>query len=132
MTDVAMTDLAIRIATQDDAGALAHLRRSWTEEDGPADAAGSDDDSDDGGFERRFEAWLEIEASHRLFWLAEVGGAAAGMLNMLAFTRMPRPGSEVTGWGYIANTYVVREHRDLGIGRRLLDAAIAHARAARF
>lgn len=115
--------MTIRRTTQADAPALARLRWMWTEEDEPAD---------DAGFYERFAAWLERDATSRLFWLAEHDGEPVGMLNMLVYVRMPRPGRNVAGWGYIANTYVVRAHRDRGIGRQLLDAAIAHARAERF
>jgi GNAT superfamily N-acetyltransferase len=118
-------DVTIRCATRADEPALARLRRLWTEEEGPAPA-------EDDGFEARFAAWFEREASHRLFWLAERAGEPVGMLNMLVFGRMPRPGREMAGWGYIANTFVVGALRDRGVGRGLLDAAIAHARAERF
>jgi GNAT superfamily N-acetyltransferase len=115
--------MTIRLATSADAPALARLRRMWTEEDGP---------TDDAGFDERFAAWLEREAPRRLFWLAESDGEPVGMLNMLVFVRMPCPDREVAGWGYIANVYVMGALRDRGIGRLLLDAAIAHARAERF
>lgn len=115
---------SIRLAAREDKSELARLRRLWTEEE----SAPAGDDS----FEGRFAAWLEDEASRRLFWLAEYAGEPAGMLNMLVFVRMPRPGREVASWGYIGNTYVLPALRSHGIGRALLDAAIAHARAARF
>jgi len=48
------------------------------------------------------------------------------------FTRMPKPRSaDARGparqWGYVANVYVERDHRDHGIGRALLDEAVRHA-----
>jgi GNAT superfamily N-acetyltransferase len=118
-----MPKMLIRRATLADAPVLARLRRMWTEEEGPAE---------DAEFDELFAAWFEIEAPRRAFWIAECDGEPAGMLNMLVFVRMPRPGHETSCWGYIANTYVTRALRNGGIGAQLLDAAIAHARAERF
>jgi GNAT superfamily N-acetyltransferase len=118
-------DVTIRRATPADAPALARLRRLWTEEDAGGPIA-------DDRFEERFGAWLSSEAGRRLFWLAERAGAPVGTLNMLMYRRMPRPGRDAHGWGYIGNAFVVRELRDRGVGRLLLDAAIDLARAERF
>jgi GNAT superfamily N-acetyltransferase len=107
----------VRRATGADVAALAALRRAWTES------------TDDPQFERRFAQWWEREAGRRVTWLATVGDEPAGMLNMAEFERMPRPGRLVSRWGYIANVFVLAGHRDRGLGRRLLDAAITHARA---
>jgi GNAT superfamily N-acetyltransferase len=49
------------------------------------------------------------------------------MLNMLVFTRMPKPGHPPSRWGYLANFFVLREHRGTGIGTRLLAACTRHA-----
>jgi GNAT superfamily N-acetyltransferase len=59
------------------------------------------------------------------------------MLNLLVFTRMPRPRSAaVPGgpdrWGYVANVYVLPAARDAGVGRALRDAVLAHADAEGF
>jgi GNAT superfamily N-acetyltransferase len=77
-------------------------------------------------------------------WLASVDGMPVGMLNMAVFERMPRPMKPVgigpqpalsspgrlkSEWGYIANVFVLESYRNQGVGRLLLDAAIAHARA---
>ena len=51
------------------------------------------------------------------------------MLNLLEFTRMPSPGAPAGRWGYLGNAFVLGAHRDRGIGRAMLDAAIAEARA---
>ena len=53
---------------------------------------------------------------------------AVGMLNLLTFTRMPRPGeSRPNRWGYLANCYVRPEHRNSGLGARLLATCTAYA-----
>ncbi|NUR07376.1 MAG: GNAT family N-acetyltransferase [Nocardioidaceae bacterium] len=76
-------------------------------------------------------SWWEREHDQRVTWLAEVDGRAAGMLNMLVFTRMPKPRTASSDWppqwGYVANVYVERPLRDAGIGRALLEAVTAYA-----
>ena len=101
---------------------LAVLRRAWVEErrGGP---------QDDPGFEDALATWWEREAPQRLAWVASVGDEPVGMLNLLEFTRMPSPGAPAGRWGYLGNAFVLGEHRDRGIGRAMLDAAIAEARA---
>jgi GNAT superfamily N-acetyltransferase len=113
--------LTVRRAGLDDVTALTRLRESWIDEQhgGPVD---------DPGFGGVFAAWFEREAEHRLTWLAELGDTPVGMLNMLVFTRMPKPARRISQWGYVANVYVDAAHRDAGLGRILLDAATAHAR----
>jgi len=114
----------IRLAASDsdhDLHALAALRRASTEETGPV--------ADDPGFEAQFADWLA--RNRRVLWLAEAP-APIGMLNLAVFERMPRPGRDVGCWGYIGNAYVLPAHRNRGVGRALLDAAIAHARTHRF
>jgi len=116
----------VRTATRSDVPVLAALRRAWTEEErGPVD---------DDGYEDAFAAWSAQEEHQRVTWLAEVDGAAVGMLNLLVFTRMPRPRPAAgppprSRWGYVANVYVAPGHRDAGVGRLLLDAVVAHADA---
>lgn len=112
---------SVRVASAADLPALADLRRRWTEERrgvGP-----------DPTFDARFAAWFEAEAHQRTFWLAEADDRPVGMTNLLRFVRMPGPGIEAGGWGYLGNMFVVPEHRNAGVGRRLLDALVAHADA---
>lgn len=114
-----MTAPVIRIASSQDAPALAALRRAWTaEQHGPAD---------DPGFEARFLDWYERESARRFAWLAEADGEMVGMMNMAVFDRMPQPGREPASWGYLANSFVLAVYRNQGIGSLLLDALVAHA-----
>jgi len=111
--------ITIRIATPADASILAGVRRTWSDEQGS---------HNDANFESRFATWLAAEAAHRVFWLAELDGDAVGMVNLLVFEQMPWPGQVQGRWGYVGNMFVDRGLRDRGIGRLLLDAAVAYAR----
>jgi GNAT superfamily N-acetyltransferase len=114
----------VRVAGRADGPAVAALRRAWVEEQagGPVH---------DPAFEPGFDAWWRREHDQRVTWLAEADGRAVGMLNLLVFTRMPKPqpaGSTwASQWGYVANVYVELALRDGGVGRALLDAATAYA-----
>jgi GNAT superfamily N-acetyltransferase len=113
--------MTIRRATAADVGALAALRRAWVEEDaGPID--------DGGAFERDVAHWYASEAARRLTWIATLGAEPVGMLNLVEFHRMPRPGRRASSWGYVSNVFVLAAHRSGGIGRELLEAAISTAR----
>lgn len=113
--------LHVRIADGADRGALAALRRRSREEDGGP--------IDDDGFEERWLEWFDRERAQRVFFVAEVDGRPVGMTNLLVFERMPVPGRPAGQWGYLANMYVMAEHRDGGIGSALLDHLLDHARA---
>ncbi|MQA02856.1 MAG: GNAT family N-acetyltransferase [Streptosporangiales bacterium] len=110
----------VRLATGADVPALAALRRDWTAENGWA--------ADEDDFERRFAAWFTGETERRVTWLAELAGQPVGMLNLVLFDRMPRPGLRAGGWAYLANLYVRPAHRGQRIGGDLLDGAVAYAR----
>ena len=123
--------MQVRRTTRDDWPAVARLRREWTEEQAGVVI-------DDPSYEDVFTAWAEREQHQRITWLAlSDDDRAVGMLNLLVFTRMPRPvdprrPGRPTCWGYVANVYVDRAQRDGGVGRLLLDACTAHADAEGF
>jgi len=112
---------AIRLASAADVPALAELRRVSTSELYPG--------HDDEDFGDRFASWYEREWSRRLTWLAEDEGAAVGMMNVMVYERMPRPGPDPGRWGYLANAYVRPAYRNQGIGTRLVDAVLSYADA---
>jgi GNAT superfamily N-acetyltransferase len=121
----------VRLVGPADVPAVAALRRAWTEENAGAPV-------DDDGFDAAFADWFEREAQQRLTWMAEVASRPVGMLNLLVFTRMPRPRPRDAAparpgqWGYVANVYVEAGSRGAGVGRALLDAAVTHADEHRF
>jgi GNAT superfamily N-acetyltransferase len=111
----------IRLATYDDRASIAGLRRAWTAENPGATV-------EDHDFEVRFDEWLEREQHQRLTWLGIVHGEPVAMLNLLVFTRMPRPGRQrPSQWGYLANFFVRLEHRNGGLGGRMLDVCTTYA-----
>ena len=96
--------MTLRRATAADVAALAALRRAWVEENGGVIV-------DTGTFERDFAQWYAAEAGRRLTWVAAAGDEAVGMLNLVEFHRMPRPGRLHSTWGYISNVFVLAGHR---------------------
>jgi GNAT superfamily N-acetyltransferase len=111
--------IVIRRATSTDVPALAELRRVSTFEIHP--------ERYDDGYQDRFAAWYEQEASRRRCWIAEDGGTAVGMMNLVLFERMPRPGPDPGRWAYLANAYVRPAYRNQGIGARLVAALLSYA-----
>lgn len=111
--------IVIRLADEADVPALADLRRESAFERHPP--------SRDEGFGARFASWYEQEAARRLTWLAQDEDRAVGMMNLVVFERMPRPGPDPGRWGYLANAYVRPDYRNQGIGARLVHAILAYA-----
>jgi GNAT superfamily N-acetyltransferase len=72
-------------------------------------------------------AWLEADGERRTTWLAELGGAPAGMASLFEYRRMPRPGRPDSRWGYLGNMFVREGLRNRGIGTALLRTVIAAA-----
>lgn len=101
------------------------LRATWTEEN-----AGHA--LDDPAYPEAFASWFASEQHQRVTWLGLVDDQPAGMLNLLVFTRMPRPGTLVSRWGYLANFFVLAEHRGGGLGSALLEACTSYADAEDF
>jgi GNAT superfamily N-acetyltransferase len=111
--------VVVKLAYRTDRPKLALLRSRWTSELGvdPADPS----------FPDRFDKWLAQVQADRRFWIAEAGDAPVGMVNLLLFERMPRPGVESSRWGYLANMYVVPEHRGTGVSQLLVRTALDEA-----
>ena len=123
-------EVTIRPAGPEDVGVLAELRRRRAAEQVA-------EPHEDPGFHDAFAAWFDRERDARLAWLAHVDDEPAGMVNMLVFTRMPKPQhpdrrTAPGQWGYVANAYVAPAYRNHGVGGALLDAAVDHARKRRF
>ncbi|WP_442864644.1 GNAT family N-acetyltransferase [Arthrobacter sp. HY1533] len=107
--------LTIRLSRPSDTPSLIKLRTTWVAEQ----AGGPLEDPD---FERDYRSW---EANNpRTMFVADMDGALVGMLNLMVFERMPRPGKKSTCWVYLGNAFVVADNRNMGVGSRLMDAAI--------
>ena len=106
----------VRVAGEGDLDALIALRLAWNEEhQGRA--------IDDPTFAARLAAWLVAESPTRTFFLAELDGRPVGMANVKRYDRMPAAGLDSAGWwGYVGNVFVLREHRDTGVGAALMEA----------
>ncbi len=112
----------VRLATPADIGVLAQFRAAWTQEN-----AGHQ--IEDPEYGDAFAAWFAAEQHQRVTWIGESDGRASGMVNLLVFTRMPRPAITLSRWGYLANLYVDPTARNSGLGRQLLDACTQYADA---
>ncbi|QDY90882.1 GNAT family N-acetyltransferase [Arthrobacter sp. UKPF54-2] len=107
--------LIIREERNEDRPALAAARAAWAGEQD----AGLDEDPD---FEAVYSGWMD--ANPRKFFVAEQDGELVGMLNLLVFERMPKPGKPSSCWVYLGNVYVVPARRNAGIGAQLVQRAI--------
>jgi GNAT superfamily N-acetyltransferase len=104
-------------------GELTRMRLAWSAEHG---LTATDD------FPERMRQWWDQQAGPRRAWVARhVEGEAAGMANLLVFTRMPRPGVPDVRWGYVANVWVDPGHRRRGVGRLLMETVLGWSREQR-
>ena len=120
---MAMTSIAIRPATPDDATALATLRfefRSSLRVTRESEEA----------FVARCGVWMrerlttEGESRWRC-WLAQDGNRAVGHLWIELLEKIPNPGFELELHAYLTNFYVRDVARGAGVGTQLLGAALA-------
>lgn len=63
-------------------------------------------------------------------WLAEAEGSTVGTLSVQRVAAVPTPWRTTRGWGYVTSVQVVPAWRGLGVGRRMMDAALAWASSA--
>jgi GNAT superfamily N-acetyltransferase len=120
----------VRLMAADDVSAVAGLRRAWTEEQVGRPI-------EDDAFEAAFAEWVRREADQRMTWVAVAEMTVVGMLNLLVFTRMPRPRDDgfhgpPRQWGYVANVFVLATHRNRGLGAELMTAATRFADGSEF
>lgn len=111
--------LMVREGRPEDTPGLAGLRVAWAAEQDPSL-------TDDPDFEGTYREWAD--AHPRTFFVAEQDGELVGMLNLMIFERMPKPGKEPSRWVYLGNAYVLPQFRNAGIGGRLVRASIEFSR----
>ena len=130
-------EVRVRRAGAPDGDAVAALRRAWVEQRGRVPPGA------DPAFELGFATWWRAELSHHAVWVAEVrrdaerdgpGPAAAeagwevvGSLDVAEIAAMPAPGRPGERWGYVGSL-VALGAAPRGVPRRLLSAAVTHAR----
>ncbi len=119
------SEVRVRRAGAPDGDAVAALRRAWVEQRGRARPGA------DPGFEHGFATWWRAELSHHAVWVAEVPSGSAwdvvGSLDVAEVAAMPAPGRPGERWGYVGSL-VALGAAPRGVPRRLLGAAVAHAR----
>jgi GNAT superfamily N-acetyltransferase len=116
----------IRPATAGDAGEIARLRWEFsTEERVPTEAHEAFTQRMAGDVRQflasgRWSIWVAEDPDH--------AGRAIGTLFLQRVDKVPRPYPRPAAWGYITSVYVAPSWRDRGVGRQMLDVAIADAR----
>lgn len=117
--------LGLRIATEADLPALAALRWRLKTDD--------EKDADDEEFARFEAAFLQLERTERasgeiVHWVAVLEGRVIAAMSVILVRKLASRELTAGRWGYLTNCYVEAEHRDAGVGGRLLDAIQSWAR----
>lgn len=116
--------IEIRRASSADAGAMAELRWEFRAGRQPPIEAHA-------AFIKRCGTWMRRElntANAWLAWVAVSDGAIVGQVWLHTIPKIPNPIAEPERHAYLSNLYVKPSDRG-GIGTRLLEAALASARA---
>jgi GNAT superfamily N-acetyltransferase len=120
----------IRPASVQDAGQLARLRWDFRIEGGTPPSTTLGEFVDEMRF---FVSDLLADGTAWRAWVAEDGARIVGCVWLQVVERVPHPNLRrgERPIAYVTNMYVVPELRNGGIGRELLDAAVAYARERR-
>jgi len=115
----------IRLATAEDAPALARLRYDFRAAEHPPVEAEAE-------FVARCAAWmaarLQPPTPWRCWLLEGDAGAIAGNLWLQIIEKLPNPGPEPESHAYITNVYVAPSARGHGAGELLVSTALAFCR----
>jgi GNAT superfamily N-acetyltransferase len=109
--------MRVRRADSADIDAVAALRAAW--QSSPASES----------YLAAFTEWFLAEAPSRWWWVATDNDQIVGMVNLKIFDRMPSPERAPAQWGYLANLFVLPDHRGAGIGTALVEALVECAKA---
>jgi GNAT superfamily N-acetyltransferase len=108
---------SIEAATLDDVPALARLRFAlYEEQEGIIDESPVEYRARFAGFADRALASDDWRA-----WVARVGDQLVAAMWLHTVHRVPVPGKHAGPIGYLTNVYVAPEHRNSGLGSRMLD-----------
>lgn len=122
-----MTMITYRMATADDAGALALLRWESGTERHP-------DHQHDDTLAAYTAAYIEqtrdelARGAHRA-WLAEADGEPIACVLLVEWVMPPNPGEHRRRRGFVSSVYTRPAHRRRGVARHLMTLLIDHARA---
>jgi GNAT superfamily N-acetyltransferase len=117
----------IRLAAQSDIAELVEIRRDFTFEDlEPRDR------NSRSGYEADCRAFLEdaITSGCWQIWVAELEGRLVAHAFVALVEKVPSPRRENRRIAYLTNVYTRPEHRNEGIGDRLMKRALEAARDA--
>ncbi|MEU5640811.1 GNAT family N-acetyltransferase [Streptomyces milbemycinicus] len=115
-------NITIRLAAPDELDVVAELRWQWILENQDVPATGREE------FVQHFVTWArENKSSYRCLVLAREE-AIIGMAWLATLPRVPSPRALQRASGDLQCVYVVPGERDSGLGGRLIDAVLDHAR----
>jgi GNAT superfamily N-acetyltransferase len=124
---VQQMEYAIRMPQEQDGPELARLRWDFRSESGDEEPAVAEHE-----FAAAYEAFFRggLLDQSRGHWIAEQGGRIVAHVVVQKVDMVPRPCKLNDQWGYVTDNYTRPEYRNRGIGRVLLDRAIAWSREA--
>lgn len=114
-------DLVVRPATLTDVPALAALRWRWARPDTPPQPGALRE------FTTALGDWMAQQGDSSVCQLAVLDGDLVGMATLAVYERVPNPDDLHRRSGDVQSVFVVPEHRNLGIGRKLMEAICATA-----
>jgi GNAT superfamily N-acetyltransferase len=117
--------LVVRVADVGDAAdrlALARLRFAWRAGERGEEGLGEE------AFGEALSTWMLEHRDTHLPFLAERHGEPIAMVWLALVERVPGPGRFVRRSAYVQSTYVVAAERSAGVGTRLMEVLLAHAR----
>jgi predicted N-acetyltransferase YhbS len=119
-----VSDPVIRLAAQSDIPELVEMRRDFTFED-----VEPTEHRTRRGYEADCRAFLKdaITSGRWQIWVAEVEGRVVSHAFVALVEKVPRPVRENSRIAYLTNVYTRLEHRNKGIGERLIKQALEAA-----
>lgn len=86
------------------------------------------------GYSERFSRFARsaLASEDWRAWVARKNGRLVGAMWLRTVSRMPVPGQRAGPIGYLTNVYVRPEHRNAGLGGRMLDRVEAWCREAEY
>jgi GNAT superfamily N-acetyltransferase len=115
---------SIGLAAVDDVDELARLRFAlYAEQDGTVAESAE-------VYRERFAAFAAraLASDDWRAWVARIGDELVAAMWLHTVHRVPVPGKRAGPIGYLTNVYVVPEHRNSGLGARMLDQVTARCR----